>query len=79
MKGSDSIKKEVVLNLGKNGLTKNFIDEVKTHIYKGSRVRVKVLKSALGGTTAKELASEISGKARCGKVDVRGHVIVLER
>ena len=71
--------KEVVLNLGKSGLTENFIKEVKSHIFKGSRVRVKVLKSALGETDTKTLAKEISKLAKCKMVDVRGHVILLER
>lgn len=47
------------IQIGKNGITQNFIETLKTHFKKHSNVKVQVLKSARDAKSAKEYSEEI--------------------
>jgi len=64
----------ITLNLGKNGLTANFVTEVKTILNKHKKVRIKLLKSYLSQYNVKEDAKKLPGKQ-----SIRGNVLTITK
>ncbi|ADV65423.1 YhbY family RNA-binding protein [Desulfurococcus mucosus] len=67
------------LQLGKNGLTQGFIDEVKLRLEKHGVVKIRVLKSFRSNYTGdlEELAERIAGLSGGRVYEVRGFTITL--
>ncbi|MDI6805205.1 MAG: YhbY family RNA-binding protein [Candidatus Bathyarchaeia archaeon] len=63
--------------IGKSGASKELLKEVEKQLEKNEMVKVKVLKSALEGNKAKEIALRIAEQTRASLVKVRGHTFML--
>ena len=75
---------EVVVNVGKKGVTEGLINEINMLIEKRGRVKVRMLRNfrEMGeaeGKDKKTLAQEISSKVKGRLVDFRGFVLTFER
>jgi RNA-binding protein YhbY len=70
----DEIK---TLIMGKAGITNPFVSEAKVLLRKHRRLRIRVLKSALGQERTGVLAGEVASRTGAILVGVRGHVITL--
>jgi len=70
---------KVDMQLGKNGLTEAFIEEVKRRLEKHGVVKIRVLKSyrRIHHRDISELAEEIAGLSGGRIYDVRGFTITL--
>lgn len=67
------------MNIGKNGITKELVSEIKLRLKKHKTLRIKILKSALADRDKKEIAKEVSEKVN-GKVrKVKGNTFFLEK
>ena len=66
------------INVGKEGISDSLVAEIKTHIRKRGRVRVKFLKSARSERSRGDLACELAGKSSAKVVFSRGNIIILE-
>lgn len=66
------------LNLGKGGITEEFILEVKRRLEKQKVLKIRILRSARG-ENKRELAERISREVEAKVTDVRGNTLVLER
>lgn len=66
-----------VINIGKNGVTDNIIDEVRDQMKGKSEIKIRILKNAPG--SAAEVAGEVASRTGFGIVDVRGHTAILSR
>lgn len=67
----------VTLQLGKKGLTENFIEEVKRVLKKRKVVRIKILKSARE-IPKEEIAKVLSQKTGAKISKIIGYIIILE-
>jgi RNA-binding protein len=76
---SDANKISPILNIGKNGITDNLIEELNKQIKANRLVKVKVLKSAEEGKDLKTIADELAEATRSTLIDVRGRTVVLYR
>jgi RNA-binding protein len=65
--------------IGKGGASQHIIKEIGKQLEKNEMVKIKILKSALGNTTAKQFASKIAAVAEASLVEVRGHTFILYR
>lgn len=63
--------------VGKEAVTPQIIGEISRQLKKREMVKVKVLRSALKGKKAKNIAGEIAQKTESILVDVRGHTFML--
>ncbi|MGQ9506633.1 MAG: YhbY family RNA-binding protein [Candidatus Bathycorpusculaceae bacterium] len=63
--------------IGKSGASKKLLKEVEKQLEKNEMVKAKVLKSALEGNKAKEIASKIAEQTGASLVEVRGHTFML--
>lgn len=63
--------------IGKNGVSRELLDEIEKQLEKREMVKVKILKSALEGDEAKKIASRIAEQTTASLVEVRGHTFVL--
>jgi RNA-binding protein len=63
--------------VGKNGASKEVIEEISRQLKKKELVKLRVLKSALRNKEAETVASRIAQQTRADLVDVRGHTIML--
>ena len=75
---------EIVINVGKKGVTEGLINEINMLIEKRGRVKVRMLRNfrEMGeaeGKDKKMLAREISSKVKGRLVDFRGFVLTFER
>jgi RNA-binding protein len=74
------MKREIQsMNIGKNGISKELISEIKSRIKKHKTLRIKILKSALLKKTKKEIAEEVSNKVKAKIADLRGNTFVLKK
>ncbi len=75
------MKRVVTINVGKNGITENLINEINLLLDKHGMVKVKMLKNfrMISGKHKKELAEEIASKVRGELVDFRGFVLTFKR
>jgi RNA-binding protein len=77
-------REEVVINVGKKGVTEGLINEINMLIEKRGRVKVRMLRNfrEMGeaeGKDKKMLAQEISSRVKGKLVDFRGFVLTFER
>lgn len=63
--------------VGKSGASKELLKEIEKQLEKNEMVKVKVLKSALEGNKAKEIASKVAEETGASLVEVRGHTFML--
>jgi RNA-binding protein len=63
--------------IGKGGASQDVVKEIGKQLDKKDIVKIKILKSALESTTAKQLASKIATMAEASLVEVRGHTFIL--
>ena len=72
-------KLEPVVRLGKSGVSDAFVKEVEKLLKKRKLIKIKMLKSGLGGSDSKEIAKELAEKTGSVLVELVGMVIVLYR
>ena len=70
---------KATVRIGKGGVSQQILDEIDRRLEKNEIVKVKILKSALTGKKAKELALEVAEKTEASLVEVRGHTFILYR
>ena len=70
---------QVLVRIGKSGLTENTIKEIDKLLKKRKLIKVKILQAALESQDKKQLASEISKKTNSQLVDMTGFVLSLYR
>jgi RNA-binding protein len=72
--------KVVTINVGKNGITENLINEINLQLEKNGMVKVKFLRNfrTVSGIHKKDLAREIASKVKGEVVDLRGFVLTLK-
>ena len=63
--------------VGKEGSTPQIQDEIRRQLEKKKMVKVKMLKTALKGDEAKNVASTMAQQTESTLVDVRGHTFML--
>ena len=68
-----------VLQIGKNGVTDSFIEELRGQLKKNKIVKVKMLKSSREDIDRKALPEEIAAKLKAQLVDARGYTFVLKK
>ncbi|MBT4387215.1 RNA-binding protein [Candidatus Woesearchaeota archaeon] len=78
----DDIKKTAhnlkpILHIGKKGITRPLIDEIRSLINKKKLIKIKLNKSISSLRDRKELANEIVSKCDCILINVIGNNIVL--
>jgi RNA-binding protein len=69
----------VTVRVGKNGVTNQIVDEIKSVLNKRKRVRVKMLKTSLEGSDKNRIAEEVRAKTKARKAVLRGHTFILEQ
>lgn len=69
---------DATLRVGKKGI-EPVADELSNQLEDRDLVKVKFLRSALGGTTTEESAEELAALASATVVQTRGHTAVFER
>ena len=68
---------DATLRVGKSGIDP-VVDELGNQLDNEDMVKVKFLRSSLGGTDTKELADELADRADATVVQTRGHTAVFE-
>ncbi|MCU4799048.1 YhbY family RNA-binding protein [Halobacteria archaeon HArc-gm2] len=68
---------DATLRVGKSGIDP-VADELRNQLDNENLVKVKFLRSSLGGTTTEELADELAELASATVVQTRGHTAVFE-
>lgn len=63
--------------IGKTKVSEELLKEVEKQLKKREMVKIKILRSALGGDKAKEIASRIAEQTEASLVEVRGHTFML--
>jgi RNA-binding protein YhbY len=69
----------MTLNVGKRGVTQEFLREVDNVLAKHRKVRIKILKSALEGMDKKQIIDCVSRHACVRGVSGRGNTFMLEK
>jgi len=69
---------DATLRVGKHGV-ESVSDELAVQIDDRDLVKVKFLRSALGGTTTEQAAADLADLADAEVVETRGHTAVFER
>jgi RNA-binding protein len=67
------------LILGKNGVTEEFIEEVKRQLKRKKVIKIRALKSVLVKQSIDEIAMEIAAKAKSQLLEIRGYTMLLAR
>jgi RNA-binding protein len=70
-------KEKPTLLIGKNGLTKEVVEEVKKRLKSNKVVKIKILKTALEQTTMKEITKELVDNTKSELIEARGHMLTL--
>ena len=63
--------------IGKNSVSQELLKEIEKQLEKREMVKIKILKSALQGDKAKQIASRIAKQTEASLVEVRGHTFML--
>ncbi|MGB9740158.1 MAG: YhbY family RNA-binding protein [Candidatus Bathyarchaeia archaeon] len=63
--------------IGKGGASQEIVEEIVKQLDTNETVKIKILKSALENTKAKQFASKIAAMADASLVEVRGHTFIL--
>lgn len=80
---SDSLRQRIheldaTIRVGKGGIS-SVEDELRDQLADRGLVKVKFLRSALGGTTTEELADELGERVGADVVQTRGHTATFQR
>jgi len=70
-------KERPTILIGKNGSTKEIVEEVKKQLKSNKVVKIKILKTALEQTTMKEITKELVDNTKSEVIEVRGHMLTL--
>jgi RNA-binding protein len=65
--------------IGKEGLTKQSLDEIEKQLKKNKMIKIKILKGALQQETKKTIATKAADQTGALLVDLRGHIFILYR
>ena len=65
--------------MGKNGVTEEFIEEVKRQLKRKKVIKIRALRSVLAKQSIDEVASEIAAKAKSQLLEIRGYTMLLAR
>ena len=65
--------------IGKNGISREVLDEIDKQLERVEMVKVKILKTALGEDSAENIARKIAQGTESFLVEIRGHTIILYR
>jgi RNA-binding protein len=63
--------------IGKSGASEQIRTEIRRQLEKNKMVKVKILKTALTGDEAKQMAQRIAEQTESSLVEVRGHTFML--
>jgi RNA-binding protein len=63
--------------VGKNGASKDTLDEIQKQLKRKEMVKVKILKSALAQDEEKQVAMKIAEQTEASLIEVRGHTFML--
>jgi RNA-binding protein len=63
--------------VGRDGASTDLMNEVEKQLDKNKMVKIKILKSALAGQDAKQIAVKIAEETGSSLVEVRGHTFML--
>ena len=66
-------------NLGKKGISEEFITHVSKLLKKYKVIKIKVLKSGISKSNIKDLARQISTETNSHLIDVRGRTLILSK
>jgi RNA-binding protein YhbY len=66
-------------NLGKKGISEEFITHVSKLLKKYKVIKIKVLKSGISKSNIKDLAKQISIETNSHLIDVRGRTLILSK
>ena len=70
-------KEKPTILIGKNGVTKEVVIEVKKQLKSNKVVKIKILKTALEQTTMKEITKELVDNTKSELIEARGHMLTL--
>ena len=78
---SKSCRKEIVVRIGKTGITEGLIEEIKRNLEKHKIVKIKLLKSYRETIekSRQELADMIAKLVNAKVIEIRGYTLTLER
>lgn len=65
--------------VGKEGLTPAVTAQVEKQLQRTKMVKIRILKSALVGDTAKAIATRTAEQVDAALVEIRGHVFIIYR
>ena len=65
--------------IGKEGLTKDSLNEIEKQLKKNKMVKIKILKAALLNDDKKAIATKAAEQTGSLLVDLRGHIFILYR
>jgi RNA-binding protein len=63
--------------VGKNGASKDAMDEIEKQLKRKEMVKIRILKSAFAHEEAKQVAMKIAEQTEASLVEVRGHTFML--
>lgn len=63
--------------IGKGGVSPEIVSEIDKQLNKNEMVKVKILKSVMTTSTARQVASKIADMTEASLVEVRGHTFIL--
>ncbi len=66
-----------VINIGKNGVTDQIIDEIREQMKGKSEIKIRILRNAPASATV--VAEEVASRTGFGLEDVRGRTAILSR
>jgi len=65
------------IRVGKSGVSQELLKEIDKQLEKKEMIKIKILKTALEGDEAKQIASRIAEQTTASLVEVRGHTFML--
>ena len=66
-------------NLGKKGISEEFVTHVSKLLKKYKIVKIKVLKSAITKSNVKDLAEQISKETNSHLIEIRGRTVIITK
>ena len=69
----------VTVRIGKKGVTEPLILEISKNLRKKGIVKVKILKTGLGGRKARDIAEEVAKATDSRIIQIRGHTFTLRK
>ena len=68
---------EPIIKIGKNGLTENAVNDIKTHLKNRKLIKVKLLRTFIQGKDRKKIAGKLAKKTNSKLIQQVGFVVVL--